>query len=202
MKAFAGLAVTAGLIVAIPVANAQTSAHHDAGKSPHHAASNSNRPYFVMSLQTMLRHLLRPRASMSHVARRSVPLPPPEPTEVAAGPAEQSVCPERYDRSPRGECCAGEKHQPLRRPDQRADGRLAAERLHRRFTAHLFRWADAGNDLHGCKCARWVDRPGNPIGAIRLRTWRCDREDCLTGENGRAGCKARPSCLVGFGTLP
>lgn len=91
MKAFAGLAVTAGLIVAIPVANAQTSARHDAGKSPHHAASNSNRPYFIMSLQTMLRHLLRPRASMSHVARRSVPLPPPEPTEVAAGPAEPAA---------------------------------------------------------------------------------------------------------------
>src|ERR1700722_2879559 len=97
MKAFAGLAVTAGLIAAIPVANAQTSARHDAGKSPHHAASNSNRPYFVMSLQTMLRHLLRPQASMSHVARRSVPLPPPEPTEVAAGPAEPAAPPKTID---------------------------------------------------------------------------------------------------------
>src|SRR6266480_3269374 len=88
MKAFAGLAVTAGLIVAIPVANAQTRAPHDAGKSPHHAASHSNRPYFGMPLQTMLRNLLRPPASIPHVARHSVPLPPPKPTEVAAGPAE------------------------------------------------------------------------------------------------------------------
>ena len=87
MKAFTGLAVTAGLIVAIPVANAQTWARYDAGKSPHHAASHSNRPYFGMSLQTMLRQLLRPQASIPHVARHrhSVPLPPPKPTEVAAG---------------------------------------------------------------------------------------------------------------------
>jgi hypothetical protein len=85
MKAFAGLVVAAGLIVAIPVANAQTRAPHGAGKSPHHAASRSN------PLQTMLRHLLRPPASILHVARRSVPLPPPKPTEVAAGPAEPAA---------------------------------------------------------------------------------------------------------------
>src|SRR5262249_29276061 len=91
MKAFAGLAVTAGLIVAIPVANAQTWAPHNAGKSPHHAASHSNRPYFVMSLQTMLRHLLRPPASIPHVARRRVPLPPSKPTEVTTGPAEPAA---------------------------------------------------------------------------------------------------------------
>ena len=90
MKAFAGLAVTAGLIVAIPVANAQTWVPNDAGKSPHHAASHSNTPYFGMSLQTMLRHLLRPPAP--RVARRhSVPLPPPKPTEVAAGPANPAA---------------------------------------------------------------------------------------------------------------
>ena len=89
MKAFAGLAVTAGLIVAIPVANAQTWAPYHAGKSPHHAASHSNRPSFAMSLQTMLRHLLRPSASIPHVARHNVPLPPPKPTEVAAGPAAE-----------------------------------------------------------------------------------------------------------------
>ena len=90
MKAFAGLAVTAGLIVAIPIANAQTWVPHDAGKSPHHAASHSNTPNFGMSLQTMLRHLLRPPAP--HVARRhSVPLPPPKPTEVAAGPTKPAA---------------------------------------------------------------------------------------------------------------
>jgi len=92
MKAFAGLAVTAGLIVAIPVANAQTRAPHDASarKSTHHAASHTNRPYFGMPLQTMLRHLLRPPPSM-HVARHSGPSPPPKPTEVAAGPAEPAA---------------------------------------------------------------------------------------------------------------
>ena len=88
MKAFVGLAVTAVLIVAIPVANAQTWARHDAGKSPNHAASHSNTPHFIKSLQTMLRHLFRPQTSMSHVARHSVPLPPPESTEVAAMPAQ------------------------------------------------------------------------------------------------------------------
>jgi hypothetical protein len=91
MKAFAGLAVTAGLIVAIPVANAQTWAPSNARKSPHHAASHSNRPSFGMSLQTMLRHLLSPSASIPHVARHRVPLPPPKPTEVAAGPAEPAA---------------------------------------------------------------------------------------------------------------
>jgi hypothetical protein len=91
MKAFAGLAVAAVLIVAIPVANAQTWARHDAGKSPNHAASHSNSPHFIKSLQTMLRHLLRPQTSMSHVARHSVPLPPPESTEVAAMPAERAA---------------------------------------------------------------------------------------------------------------
>ena len=91
MNAFAGLAVTAGLIVAIPVANAQTWAPYDTGKSPHHAASHSNRHYFGMSLQTMLGHLLRPSASIPHVARHRVPLPPPKPTEVAAGPAEPAA---------------------------------------------------------------------------------------------------------------
>ncbi|MGY8668839.1 hypothetical protein Q3C01_41645 [Bradyrhizobium sp. UFLA05-109] len=91
MKAFAGLAVTAGLIVAIPVANAQTWAPYEAGKSQHHAASHSNRPYFGMQLQTMLRHLLRPSASTPHIARHSVPLPPPNPKEVAAGPAEPAA---------------------------------------------------------------------------------------------------------------
>ena len=91
MKAFAALAVTAGLIIAIPVANAQTWAPHNAGKSAHHAASHSNRPYFGMSLQTMLRHLLRPPASIPHVSRHSVPLPPPKPTEVAAGPADPTA---------------------------------------------------------------------------------------------------------------
>jgi len=91
MKAFAGFAVTAGLIVAIPFANAQTRAPYDAGKSRHHAASHSDRPYFVMSLQTMLRHLLTPPASIPHVARHRVPLPPPKPTEVAAGPAEPAA---------------------------------------------------------------------------------------------------------------
>ena len=90
MKAFAGLVVTAGLIVAIPVANAQTRALYDAGKSPHRAASHSDRPYFGMPLQTMLRHLLRPPASIPHVSRHSVPLPPPKPTEVAAGPADSA----------------------------------------------------------------------------------------------------------------
>jgi hypothetical protein len=90
MKAFAGLAVMAGLIVAISVANAQTGVPNDAGTSPHHAASHSNTPYFGMSLQTMLRHLLRPPAP--RVARRhSVPLPPPKPTEVAAGPANPAA---------------------------------------------------------------------------------------------------------------
>jgi hypothetical protein len=88
MKAFARLAVTAGLIVAIPVANAQTWAPHDAEKSSHHAASHSNRPYFGRPLQTMLRDLLRP---ISHVVRHRVPLPPPKPTEVAAGPAEPAA---------------------------------------------------------------------------------------------------------------
>ena len=91
MKAFAGLAVAAVLIVAIPVANAQTWARHDAGKSPNHAASHSNTPHFIKSLQTMLRHLFRPQTSMSHVARHSVPLPPPESTEVAAMPAEPTA---------------------------------------------------------------------------------------------------------------
>lgn len=91
MKAFAGLAVTAGLIVAIPVANAQTWAPYDAGKSLHHAASHSNRPYFATSLQTMLRHLLRPSASIRHVAKHSAPLPRPKPTEVAAGQAEPAA---------------------------------------------------------------------------------------------------------------
>ena len=91
MKAFAGLAVTAVLIVATPVANAQKWVPYDAGKSPHHAASHSNRPSFGMSLQTMLRHLLRPSASIPHVARHRVPLPPPKPTEVAAGPAEPAA---------------------------------------------------------------------------------------------------------------
>jgi hypothetical protein len=88
MKAFARLAVTAGLIVAIPVANAQTWSPHDAGKSSHHAASHSNRPNFGRPLQTMLRDLLRP---ISHVVRHGVPLPPPKPTEVAAGPAEPAA---------------------------------------------------------------------------------------------------------------
>lgn len=69
MKAFAGLAVTAGLIVAIPIANAQTSARHDAGKSRHHAASHSYRPYFVTSLQTALRHLFQAQASMPRDAK-------------------------------------------------------------------------------------------------------------------------------------
>ena len=91
MKAFAGLAVTAGLIVAISVANAQTWAPSNARKSPHHAASHSTRPSFGMSLQTMLRHLLRPSASIPHVARHRVPLPPPKPTEVAAGPTEPAA---------------------------------------------------------------------------------------------------------------
>ena len=91
MKAFAGLAVTAGLIVAIPVANAQTWAPYDTGKSPHHAASHSNRPYFGTSLQTMLRHLLRPSASIHYVARHSAPLPRPKPTELVAGPAEPAA---------------------------------------------------------------------------------------------------------------
>jgi hypothetical protein len=91
MKAFAGLVVTAGLIVAIPVANAQTWAPYDAGKSRHHAASHSKRPYFGMPLQTMLRHLLWPPTSIPHVARHGVPLPPPKPTEVAAGPAEPAA---------------------------------------------------------------------------------------------------------------
>jgi|SRR5579872_3616254 len=87
MKAFARFAVTAGLIVAIPVVNAQTSAHHDAGKSSHHAASHSSTPHFIRSLQTMLRHLLRPLASTSLLARHSVP----EPTEAAAGRAEPAA---------------------------------------------------------------------------------------------------------------
>lgn len=39
----------------------------------------------------MLRHLLRPQSSMPHVARHSVPLPPPESTEVAAMPAERAA---------------------------------------------------------------------------------------------------------------
>ena len=96
MKAFVGLAVTAGLIVAIPVANAQTGVPNDAGKSPHHAASHSNTPYFGMSLQTMLRHLLRPLSSRT-VARQSVPLPRPKPTEVAAGPAEPATAAKTAD---------------------------------------------------------------------------------------------------------
>ena len=96
MKAFAGLAVTAGLIVAIPIANAQTWVPHDAGKSPHHAASRSNRPHFGTPLQTMLRHLLRPLSSRT-VARQSVPLPRPKPTEVAAGPAEPATAAKTAD---------------------------------------------------------------------------------------------------------
>jgi hypothetical protein len=88
MKAFARLAVTAGLIVAIPVAIAQTGAPHDAEKSSHHAASHSNRPYFGRPLQTMLRNLTRP---ISRLVRHGVPLPPPKPTEVAAGPAEPAA---------------------------------------------------------------------------------------------------------------
>ena len=92
MKAFVGLAVTAGLIVAIPVANAKTLAPYDTGKSPHQAASHSHRPYsFGMALQTMFRHLLRPQAPIRHVARHSVPSPPPKPTEVAARPAEPAA---------------------------------------------------------------------------------------------------------------
>ena len=91
MKAFAGLAVMAALIVAIPVANAQTWAPYHAGKSPHHAASHSNRPSFGMSLQTMLRHLLRPSVSIPHVARHGAPLPPPKPTDVSAGPIEAAA---------------------------------------------------------------------------------------------------------------
>ena len=99
MKAFAGLAVTAGLIVAISisVANAQTWAPSNARKSPHHAASHSTRPSFGMSLQTMLRHLLRPSASIPHVARHRVPLPSPKPTEVAAGPAEPAAAAKTVD---------------------------------------------------------------------------------------------------------
>ncbi|WP_027527548.1 hypothetical protein [Bradyrhizobium sp. Ec3.3] len=91
MKAFVGLAVvTAGLIVAIPVANAKTL---DTGKSPHHAASHSNRPHkFGVALQTMFRHLLRPQAPIRHVARHSIPLGSPhKPTEVAAGPIEPAA---------------------------------------------------------------------------------------------------------------
>src|SRR5262245_52508552 len=90
MKAFAGLAVTAGLIVAIPVANAQTWAPYHAGKSPHHAASHSNRPSSGMSLPTLLRNLLRPPGSRT-VARHTVPLPKPKATRVAAGPAEPAA---------------------------------------------------------------------------------------------------------------
>jgi len=96
MKAFAGLAVTAGLIVAISVANAQTWVPYDTGKSPHHAASHSNRPHFGMPLQTMLRHLLRPLSSRT-VVRHSVPLPPAKPTEVAAGPAEPAAAAKTVD---------------------------------------------------------------------------------------------------------
>jgi len=92
MKAFVGLAVTAALIVAIPVANAKTLAPSDTGKSRHHAASHSNKPYnFGTTLQTMFRHLLKPQAPIRHVARRSVPSPPPKPTEVAAPPAEPAA---------------------------------------------------------------------------------------------------------------
>src|SRR5262249_51934833 len=89
MKAFARLAVTAGLIVAIPVANAQTRTPDDA-VSPHHAASHSKRS-FEMPLQTVLRHLLRPSVSIPHVARHGAPLPPPKPTDVAAGPIEAAA---------------------------------------------------------------------------------------------------------------
>lgn len=91
MKAFAGVAVTALLIVAMPVANAQTWAHHDAGKSPNRAASHSNTPHFIKSFQTMLRRLLRPQTSMAHVARHSAPVPPPESMDVAARPAEPAA---------------------------------------------------------------------------------------------------------------
>jgi hypothetical protein len=91
MRAFALVVVTVGLIVAIPVANAQTGAPSDAGKSRHHAASHSKRPHFGMPLQTMLRRLLWPSASTPHVARHSVPLPLAKPMEVAAGPAEPAA---------------------------------------------------------------------------------------------------------------
>ena len=96
MKAFAGLAVTAVLIVATPVANAETWVHHDAGKSPRHAASHHNRPNFGMPLQAMFRHLLRPLSSRT-VARQGVPLPSPKPTEVAAGPAEPAAAAKTAD---------------------------------------------------------------------------------------------------------
>jgi hypothetical protein len=91
MKAFVRLAVTAGLIVAIPVANAQTRTPHDAGKSPHHAASHSKGSDIGMPLQTVLRHLLRPSVSIPHVARRGAPSPPSKPTEVATGPTEAAA---------------------------------------------------------------------------------------------------------------
>ena len=79
-ETFAGLAVTAGLIVAIPVANAQTWVPNDAGKSPHHAASHSNRPHFGTPLQTMLRHLLRPLSSRT-VGEANPPRPQTLPTK-------------------------------------------------------------------------------------------------------------------------
>jgi hypothetical protein len=84
MKAFAGLAVTAGLIVAIPVANAQTSARHDAGKTRHHAASHSYKPYFVTSLQTALRHLLQAQASMPRGAKANT-------ADATSGPPGESA---------------------------------------------------------------------------------------------------------------
>ena len=84
MKAFAALAVTAGLIVAIPVANAQTSARHDAGKSRHHAASHSYRPHFVTSLQTALRHLLQAQASIPRGAKAKT-------ADATSGPRDESA---------------------------------------------------------------------------------------------------------------
>lgn len=84
MKAFAGLAVTAGLIVAIPVANAQTSARHDAGKSRHHAPSHAYRPYFVTSIETALRHLLQAQASMPRLGKAKT-------ADAASGPPDESA---------------------------------------------------------------------------------------------------------------
>ena len=81
MKAFAGLVVTAGLIAAIPIANAQTSVRHEAGKRRHHAASHSKRPYFVGSLDSMFRRLLRPGPYV----------PPLDEKEVAAAPARMKA---------------------------------------------------------------------------------------------------------------
>src|SRR2546423_2161772 len=49
-----------------------------------------------------------------------------------------------------------------------------------------------------CRCAHWVDRPGNRIGAIPARTWQCSRYQAVCPwRNERAGGEY-PLALLGF----